>query len=72
MATIANISRPLEKSAMTAAWIHGGALRAPPCIEGEVMGDFARGREIFAIIAMRIASIRIGSTQYQRTSIPEI
>ena len=32
--------------------------------EGEVMRDFARGREIFAIIAMRIASIRIGSTQY--------
>ena len=64
MAIIANILRPLAKSPMRTAWIHGGALRAPPCIEGEVMGDFARGREIFAIIAMRIASIRIGSTQY--------
>ena len=35
------------------------------------MGYFARGREIFAIIAMRIASIRIGSTQYQDRLIVE-
>ena len=64
MAIIANISRPLAKKPMITAWLHGGALRAPPYIEGEVMGDFARGREIFAIIAMRIAAIRMRSTQY--------
>ena len=64
MAIIANISRPLAKSLMRTPSIHGGALRAPPCIEGEVMGDFARGREIIALFVMKIASIRIDSTQY--------
>ena len=64
MANIANISRPLAKAPMTTAWIHAGALRVPPCIEGEVMGDFASGREIFAMIALGIASMRTGSTQY--------
>ena len=43
MAMIANISRSLAKSPMT----------SPPCIQAVLMGDFARGREIFAIIAMR-------------------
>ena len=64
MATLANISRPLAKAFMKTAWLHWGALRAPPCIEGKVIGDFARGGAKIAIVAMRITSIRIGSTQY--------
>ena len=64
MAIIANISRPLAKSPMTSLSIHGGARSAPPFNQAVLMGDFAKGREMFAIIAMGIASIRIGSTQY--------
>ena len=37
MGKIANNSRPMAKSPMKTAWIHGGALRVPPCIEGEVL-----------------------------------
>ena len=60
---IANNSRPMVKSPMKTAWIHGGALRAPPCIEGEVMGDFAMGRELFAIFPMRGAWLHAKTTQ---------
>ena len=63
MAIIANMSRPLATPPMTSPSIHGGARSVPPCNQAVLMGDFARGREIFAIVAMRIAAIRIGSTQ---------
>ena len=63
MAIVANVSRLLAKSPMTSPSIHGDARNAPPCNQAVIMGDFARGREIFAIIPMKITSIRIGSTR---------
>ena len=69
MAIIANISRPLAKSVMRTAWIHGGALRAPPCIEGEVMGDFAMGCELFAIFPMKGTWLHAKTTQHNAMSI---
>ena len=65
MTIFANISRPLAKFPMTSPSIHGGARSAPPCNQAVLMGDFARGREIFASVAIRMASIRTGSTQYK-------
>ena len=62
-AKLASMLRSLAKSAMITAWIHGGALYAPPCIEGEVMGYVARGRQIFVVFATMIAFMHIRSTQ---------
>ena len=45
MGNFANNLRPIVSRT---ASIQGGALRAPPCIEEKVMGDFAMGRELFA------------------------
>ena len=66
---IANNSRPIAKSPMKTAWIHGGALRAPPCIDGEVMEDFAMGRELFVIFPMRGTWLHAKTTQYKAMSI---
>lgn len=61
MATFAHMSRPPAKWPMGTACIH----------EGTRMGNYAKGRGIFANVAMGIASIRIGSTQHWDTLIVE-
>ena len=68
-AKLASMLRSLAKSAMITAWIHGGALYAPPCIEGEVMGDYAMGRELFARLPMRNAWLHAKTTQHNAVSI---
>ena len=51
----AEIPRTLGKIAMKSAWVHTGALRAPVCIQGQVMAIFARVRGISAKTSMRTA-----------------
>ena len=57
------ISRRSAKCAMRTAWIHSGALRAPLCIQGDVMADFAGRREIGVKFRMGAASVDPKSTQ---------
>ena len=46
MGNFTPISRQPAKRAMKTAWVHSGALRAPLCIQGDVMAHFASRREI--------------------------
>ena len=46
MGNFTPISRQPAKYAMKSAWVHSGALRAPLCIQGDVMAHFAGRREI--------------------------
>ena len=48
---------------MRIAWVHSGALRAPLCIQGDVMAHFAGRREIGVKFPMRAASVDPKSTQ---------
>ena len=44
MGNFTPISRRPTKGAMRSAWVHSGALRAPLCIQGDVMAHFAGRR----------------------------
>ena len=46
MGNFTPVSRRPAKCAMRIAWVHSGALRAPLCIQGDVMAHFAGRREI--------------------------
>ena len=50
-------SRQPAKCASKTAWVHSGALRAPLCIQGDVMAHFAGRREIGVKFPMRAASV---------------
>ena len=64
MGNVTPISRRPAKRAMRAAWVHSGALRAPLCIQGNVMAHFAVQREIGVKFPMRAASQDPKSTQH--------
>ena len=55
MGNFTPISRRPAKCAMRTAWVHSGALRAPLCIQGDVMAHFAGRREIGVKFPMRAA-----------------
>ena len=63
MGNFTPISRRPAKCAMRIAWVHSGALRAPLCIQGDVMAHFAGRREIGVKFPMRAASVDPKSTQ---------
>ena len=63
MGNFTPISRRPAKCAMRTAWVHSGALRAPLCIQGDVMAHFAGQREIGVKFSMRAASVEPKSTQ---------
>ena len=56
MGNFTPISRRSAKCAMRTAWLHSGALRAPLCIQGDVMAHFAGRREVGVKFPMRAAS----------------
>ena len=58
------ISRQPAKCAMRTAWVRSGTLRAPLCIQGDVMAHFAGRREIGVTFPMRAASVDPKSTQH--------
>ena len=58
------ISRQSVKCAMSTVCVHSGALRAPLCIQGDVMAHFAGRREIGVKFPMRAASVDPKSTQH--------
>ena len=58
------ISRRPAKCAMRTAWVHSGALRAPLCIQGDVMAHFAGRREVGVKFPIRAASVDPKSTQH--------
>ena len=58
------ISRQPAKCAMRTAWVHSGTLRAPLCIQGDVMAHFAGRREIGVKFPMRAASVDPKNTQH--------
>ena len=51
MAKLAFISSAHAKFTTMTAWVHGGALRAPPCTRAEVVVNFVWAREISASFA---------------------
>ena len=57
------ISRRLAKCATRTACVHSGALRAPLCIQGDVMARLAGRREIGVKFPMKAASVDPKSTQ---------
>ena len=63
MVNFTPISRRPAKCAMRTAWVHSGALRAPLCIQGDVMAHFAGRPEIGVEFSMRAASVDPKSTQ---------
>ena len=58
------ISRRPAKCAMKTACVHNGALRAPLCIQGNVIAHFAGRREIGVKFPMRAASVDSKSRQH--------
>ena len=64
MGNFTPISRRPAKCAMRTAWVHSGALRAPLCIQGDVMAHFAVWREIDVKFAMRAASVDSKNTTH--------
>ena len=46
------ISHGPAKCAMRIGWVHSGALRAPLCLQGDVMAHFAGRREIGNVCAV--------------------
>ena len=63
MGDFTSISRQPAKCAMKTACVHSGALRAPLCIQGDVMAHFVGQREIGVKFPMRAASVDPKSTQ---------
>ena len=64
MGNVTRISRWPAKCAMRTAWVHSGALRAPLCIQGDVMAHFAGRREIGVKSSMTAASLDPNNTQH--------
>ena len=58
------ISRRPAECARKIAWVHSGALRAPLCIQADVMVPFAGLCEIDVQFPMRAASVDPESTQH--------
>ena len=71
MDNLAEIPRTLVKIAMRSAWVHTGALRAPVCIQGEVMAMFARVRGISTKLSMKTAWVRQGPYNTGSCQLPE-
>ena len=57
MGNFTPMSRRSAKCASRIAWVHSGALRAPLCIQGDVMAHFVGRREIGVKFPMRAASV---------------
>ena len=64
MGNLTPISRRPVRCSMRTAWVHSGALRAPLCIQGDVMAHSAGRREIGVKFSMRAASVDPRSTQH--------
>ncbi len=64
MRNVTPISRQPAKCAMKTACVQSGALRAPLCIQGDVMAHFAGRREIGVKFPMRAASVDPKNTQH--------
>ena len=69
MGNFTPISRWPAKRAMKTACVHNCALRAPLCIQGDVMAHFAGRREIGVKFPMRAASVDPKSTQHTPVTI---
>ena len=63
MGNFTPILRRPAKSAMRAAWVHSGALRAPLSKQAVLMAHFAGRRKIGVKFPMRAASVDPKSTQ---------
>ena len=72
MGNFTPISRRPQKCAMITAWIHNGELRAPLCIQGDVMAHFAGRREIGMKFPMRAASVDPKRTQHTPLTLKSI
>ena len=70
MGNLTPISRRHAKCVMRTAWVHSGALRAPLCIQGDIMAQFAGRREIGVKFPMRAASVDPKNTQHTALTIP--
>ena len=64
MGNFTPISRRPAKCAMRTAWVHSGALRAPLCIQGDVMAHFAERREAGVKFPMGATAVGPKSTQH--------